>query len=57
MKKSIIYLILLVILSFSIHELGDYPILQGIAGLGWCIVGFLLAYNISDYLLNKTKNK
>jgi hypothetical protein len=55
MKKSIIYLILLVILSLSIHELGDYPTLQFMAGLGWCVVGFLLAYNITDYLLNKTK--
>ena len=55
MKKSLIYLILLVILSFSIRWLGDYPALQFIAGFGWCVIGFLLAYNIIDYLLNKTK--
>jgi hypothetical protein len=55
MKKSIIYLILLVILSFSIHWIGDYPTLQVIIGSAWCVVGFLLAYNISDYLINKTK--
>jgi len=54
MKKSIIYLILLVILSFSIHWLGDYPTLQMMAGLAWCVVGFFLAYTITDYLLNKT---
>jgi hypothetical protein len=50
--KNIIYSILLLIfLSFSINWLIDYPVLQTIAGLGWCVAGFFFLRGLINYLL------
>ena len=51
MKNIILSAILLVLLSFSIRWLIDYPTLQVIAGLGWCVAGFLFLHNLINYLL------
>jgi len=50
--KNIIYIILLIFLSLSMGRLADYPSLALIAGIGWCVVGFLLVRNILKHLTN-----
>jgi hypothetical protein len=55
MIKNIIYLVLLIVFSFTIPQLTDYPILLMITGLGWCISAALLLYKIINYILEKTK--
>jgi hypothetical protein len=53
MSKNITYLILIIIFSFTIPRLIEYPVLLNIAGVGWCIAGSLLLYNTIDYLMKK----
>jgi hypothetical protein len=54
MIKNIIYLVLLIVFSFAIPQLTDYPFLLMITGLGWCISAALLLYKIINYILEKT---
>ena len=51
MKNIISSAVLLILLSFSIRWLIDYPILQTMAGLGWCVTGFLFMRSLINYLL------
>jgi len=51
--KNTIYIILLILLSLSMKWVADYPFILFIAGIGWCVVGFLLIRNILKYLTNK----
>jgi hypothetical protein len=51
--KNTIYIILLILLSLSMKWVADYPFILFIAGMGWCVVGFLLIRNILKYLTNK----
>jgi hypothetical protein len=53
MNKNIIYLILMVLFSIGIRKLEYYPVLQTMSAMGWCIAGFLLLYNVIDYLMKK----
>jgi hypothetical protein len=53
MIKNIIYLIIIIICSFGIRNLGGHPTLQFILALGWCITGAMLLYRIIDYLMKK----
>jgi hypothetical protein len=55
MIKNIIYLVLLVVFSFAIPHLAEYPVLLLIAGFGWCISAALLLYKVINYILEKTK--
>lgn len=50
--KNIIYIILLIFLSLSMKWVADYPFILFIAGMGWCVVGFLLVRNILKHLTN-----
>jgi hypothetical protein len=50
--KNIIYIILLIFLSLSMGRLADYPSLALIAGISWCVMGFLLVRNILKHLTN-----
>jgi hypothetical protein len=43
----------MVLFSIGIRKLVYYPTLQTISAIGWCIVGFILMYNIIDYLMRK----
>jgi len=50
--KNIIYIILLIFLSLFMGRLADYPSLAFIAGVSWCVMGFLLVRNILKHLTN-----
>ena len=54
MIKNIVYLVLLVIFSFTLPYLTDYPTLAVIVGLGWCVSAALLLNKIITYILEKT---
>jgi hypothetical protein len=51
--KNTIYIILLVLLSLSMKWIADYPSILFIAGIGWCVAGFLLIRSILRHLTNK----
>lgn len=53
---NITYTVLLVLLSFAIKWTADYPVLALIAGISWCIVGFLLVRNVLRYLTGNKNN-
>jgi hypothetical protein len=54
--KNIIYTIILILLSFTMKWTANYPVITLIAGISWCIVGFLLVRNVLRYLTGNKNN-
>lgn len=54
--KNITYTIILILLSFAMKWTANYPVIALIAGISWCIVGFLLVRNVLQYLTGNKNN-
>lgn len=54
MKNNILYIVLIIILSFIIRTTSTTSILM-VAGTGWCITLFLLIKNIVETIIKKQK--
>ena len=51
--KNIIYVLLLAMLSLSMKWVADYPPILFIAGMSWCVVGFLLVRSVLKHITKK----